>query len=121
MFLLCPPGPPPSVRYQKCMRLACAALSLSLGLVHFQRTATHAAAGDRSRGFISLTCIGHFHEGEASGPTGFLIGHDIDTFHNSVGFEQGSQFLLSRAEREIANVKVLHNISSLMPCWSGNE
>src|SRR6266550_2529527 len=87
-------------------------LSLLPRFVDLQRPATQATPGDRCGGLVCLARIGHLHERKTSGPSGFFVGHDIDAFHDSVGFEQGSQFLLSRAEREIANVKILHSISS---------
>src|ERR1700751_6098734 len=95
------------------LRILCALLGFFSGLVHLQRTATQAAASDRCRSLVSLTRIGHLHEGEAPRASVFFVGNDIHAFYSSVGLKQGSQFLFSRAECEIANVKVLHSNSSL--------
>src|SRR6201998_2246160 len=54
------------------MRILCALLGFFSGLVHLQRTATQAAASDRCGSLISLTRIGHLHEGEARGRPVFL-------------------------------------------------
>src|SRR5579864_8139473 len=58
------------------LRILCALLGFFSGLVQLQRTATQTAASDRCGSLISLTRIGHLHEGEAPRASRFLVGND---------------------------------------------
>src|SRR6202022_3998099 len=56
---------------------------------------------------------GHFHKRESARAARLPIRHDVHSFHGSVRLENVSQLGFGRAVGQIANVKVLHCISSL--------
>jgi hypothetical protein len=97
----------------QCARLKCLLLSFVLSRVDLQSPAAEVGTGQRYTRLVGFCRIRHFNEGEAPWPSGLLIGHNADALHRSVSREQSPQFMFSGGKREIANVKVLHNISSL--------
>jgi hypothetical protein len=98
---------------------ALGAVGLGLSLVDLQRTPAEVSAVQRGNGFVGLAGVGHFNEGEAAGASGLAVGDDTDFFNRSVRFENASQFGLGSAVGEIADVNILHYISSLSKAKCG--
>src|SRR6478672_11113645 len=89
-------------------------IRLRLGLIDGQGSSTKIGSVQCGNCFIGCTGIGHFHEPETPRAPGFAVRYKGDFFHGAVRFEDVTQFGFGGAVGQIANIQVLHCISSLM-------
>ena len=89
-----------------------AGCGLGTSFVHLQIAATDwfsIQSGDRCGGF---GVVGHFHERESAGPSGFAVHCDMDTRDLPEWLEQRAQFRLRRLKTHVAHKQVLHILLS---------
>src|SRR5947199_54187 len=83
------------------------------GLAHRERPAAERLAVQRVHGGLRLGVRRHLDEGEAAGPAGLAIGHDLDLVNlTTVLLEEGAQLVLVHLVRQVPDVQSLSHSSS---------
>jgi hypothetical protein len=94
-------------------RAAPGTVRLGLRFIDLQSASAKLRSVQSSNRLIGFARIGHFHKPESSRASSFAIGYNADFLDRSVRFENRSQLRLGGAVGQVADVKVLHCISSL--------
>src|SRR5579864_3027632 len=88
-------------------------IGLRLGFVDGQCPSTEFGSVERGNGLVRRRGIGHLHESETARAARLPVGDQGDFFYGAVRLEHIAQFGLGRAVGQIADIQILHCISSL--------
>src|SRR5437879_865051 len=97
----------------KSLAAALWTIGLWLGFVDSQRPSTQFSSVERGNGLVRRRGIGHLHESETARAARLPAGNECDFFYRAVRLEHIAQFGLGRAVGQIADIQILHCISSL--------
>jgi hypothetical protein len=91
---------------------AAGTIGLRFGFVDGEGTSAQFGAVESGNGFFRFIRIGHFDEGKSPGTAGVTIGHNAYFLNFSMGLEHIAQLGFGGAVGKVANIKVLHCVSS---------
>ena len=91
---------------------ASATVLAGLGFVHLEAATLVILAVQGTDGSSAFIFVGHFDEAEATWPSGFTIGDEIDFVHRAVSREEFANIAFLGVEGEIADIDIEHQTVS---------